>query len=141
MHHADAHTVWKMFCVAFLALAAARSSSSTSAVPNVNVRAARLSATCMGDFIPTMTRQPLPMHQLMATADILTPRAWAISRSVTSNGLQLGSSALKIRPRGPSGSVPSPYLPESTPSASGEYPIGVTPSSRQLSIWPLSSGS
>eukprot|EP00966_Prymnesium_polylepis_P209130 4844712-Prymnesium_polylepis.1 len=172
-----------MFCVACLAPLAARSSSSTSPVDSVNVSACRLSATCSGVFMPTMTstawrqqvgaghgsehgqpkgcgqrryragpmcggfegltaggrcgreghkqrgRQarvrassspPLLIAQLMATALQLTPRAAAMALSSARRGAHEGSSALKMRPRGPSGSRSAEYLPERTPKPRGE---------------------
>lgn len=66
-----------MFCVAFFALLAARSSSSISAVLNWKVQAARLSRTCSGDFIPTITSAPLLIAHAIATADILTCRTYS----------------------------------------------------------------
>ena len=74
-----------MFWVAGLARRAARSSSSLSAPLIRQPRAPRFSRTCSGVFMPTMTTAPFDIAQLIATAETLTWRAAATSRSVASS--------------------------------------------------------
>ena len=88
-----------------------------------NVPAERVQSTCEDVLMPTMTSTPLLIAQLIATADVLTPRALATSLSVPSNGAQEGSSALKIKPRGPLGSRSTSYLPTMTDEMRFEYEV------------------
>src|SRR6266851_6366304 len=121
----------------------ARSSASRSAGARLILKAPAFSSACAAFLAPGIGSAPRSISQRSAICEQVAALASARDLSNSRRGaawFRLSPRKDRIHRRGPAGSRPAEYLPDSAPIARGLYAMSAMPNSRHVSATPFTSG-